>query len=664
MITKKDLMQWHNDTAQTENCPRFATRYKIQYRKAKIANTEVGVYTCWGKERGYQAERLFRTFLWDKQFTTWIETLDKDGMDWNICHNAAAQRWSEATIEKLLPTKWPVEFCSDTTEGVAAATRLYNKQCKIRGEEAVEKKKRILLERDKCFAQLKPLPSDWERWKINHVFLQSRYVFYKKLKERTVKGKREKIFSGYCSHCGHDFEFTSTKPGTLHLTAGKCPRCKSAITYEQIGRKKYLQDDGDAVIINRIENGIVIRHFWMRRRYFGNKGGYRRPEMTERENRRVMVSYSGQVYYYEQNYSDGWVRRNAGDINLNGFLYTANVKHTLEGSPWQYSGIAEFAKKAGTFDTKDYLELYERCPAVEYLAKLGFTNLIKEALPEMYYSCMGTMYKDRANLSRLAINIYGKTMKEVFKAIPKQDIVMLAKANANSQLIEALTKMRAAGRKITQDDLNRISIMYQKGYTDISDVTPFASVSKVKKYVDLLTVGKKSGEERKMAVRDWLDYIRMAAGAGLDMRDEFVIFPRDAEAAHDEMSAVIECRKQAIYDAEVQQREADATKRYAFSHKGLFLRVPQSAAEIVVEGKKMHHCVGSYVQKVADGKTTILFLRRASAPDEPFYTMEVIGNQMIQCRAKNNGAMTKEVEDFVRAFKRSRLGIKPDTKTA
>ena len=78
----------------------------------------------------------------------------------------------------------------------------------------------------------------------------------------------------------------------------------------------------------------------------------------------------------------------------------------------------------------------------------------------------------------------------------------------------------------------------------------------------------------------------------------------------------------------------------------------------------MHHCVGSYVQKVADGKTTILFLRRASAPDEPFYTMEVIGNQMIQCRAKNNGAMTKEVEDFVRAFKRTRLGIKPDTATA
>ena len=69
----------------------------------------------------------------------------------------------------------------------------------------------------------------------------------------------------------------------------------------------------------------------------------------------------------------------------------------------------------------------------------------------------------------------------------------------------------------------------------------------------------------------------------------------------------------------------------------------------------MHHCVATYIDQVAKGETTILFLRKKQDPETPFYTMEVNNGVMIQCRAKYNGDMTEEVKEFVELFKRKKL---------
>ena len=59
--------------------------------------------------------------------------------------------------------------------------------------------------------------------------------------------------------------------------------------------------------------------------------------------------------------------------------------------------------------------------------------------------------------------------------------------------------------------------------------------------------------------------------------------------------------------------------------------------------------MGSYVNKVAKGETIILFIRKESEPDKPYYTMEWKG-KVIQCRGKNNCDMTNEVRKFVNEF--------------
>ena len=43
--------------------------------------------------------------------------------------------------------------------------------------------------------------------------------------------------------------------------------------------------------------------------------------------------------------------------------------------------------------------------------------------------------------------------------------------------------------------------------------------------------------------------------------------------------------------------------------------------EIEDEGRILSHCVGGYAERHAMGKLSIMFLRKVSEPDKPYYTV-------------------------------------------
>jgi hypothetical protein len=60
-------------------------------------------------------------------------------------------------------------------------------------------------------------------------------------------------------------------------------------------------------------------------------------------------------------------------------------------------------------------------------------------------------------------------------------------------------------------------------------------------------------------------------------------------------------------------------------------------AELKAEGKALHHCVGTYAERVANGSTNIFFIRKAEQPDTPYYTLEIGQNgSIVQCRGNKN----------------------------
>ena len=71
---------------------------------------------------------------------------------------------------------------------------------------------------------------------------------------------------------------------------------------------------------------------------------------------------------------------------------------------------------------------------------------------------------------------------------------------------------------------------------------------------------------------------------------------------------------------------------YSAEAAGFIIRPAKDAAEIVAEGRYLHHCVGldTYLSKHNKGQSIILFLRKASEKDIPFITIEIKGDKIIQ----------------------------------
>ena len=158
------------------------------------------------------------------------------------------------------------------------------------------------------------------------------------------------------------------------------------------------------------------------------------------------------------------------------------------------------------------------------------------------------------------------------------------------------------------------------------------------------------------------DYWRTARSEGYDINDEHVLYPKDLMKAHDKVLAEQRAREAAQRAKEraeknkiLQDAFADRLKilePLAWQQGKILIRPCAVPEELDQEHKALIHCVDTYKEKHAGGKTAIFFLRRASEPDKPWYTLELKLDDfsVIQNRGKCNCARTEEVEAFEKAW--------------
>lgn len=102
---------------------------------------------------------------------------------------------------------------------------------------------------------------------------------------------------------------------------------------------------------------------------------------------------------------------------------------------------------------------------------------------------------------------------------------------------------------------------------------------------------------------------------------------------------------------EIEKRMLEMNSLMNFKMNGLMVMAPHEAKDIRIEGRTLHHCVGTYVERVAKGKTNIFFVRKEETPEVPYFTMEInMDGVMIQCRGKYNCSMPDDVKAFAEAF--------------
>ena len=131
------------------------------------------------------------------------------------------------------------------------------------------------------------------------------------------------------------------------------------------------------------------------------------------------------------------------------------------------------------------------------------------------------------------------------------------------------------------------------------------------------------------------DYLNGAYQLGYCLEHSRVLWPPELFTAHDLTMEQLAQRQEV---SQAQNRRARRLK-YEFELDGWKIVFPTTAAAIKREGKMLCHCVGGYADRHMRGVTTILFLRRSSAPSTPYVTIEMDGNQIRQIHGYHNDTL-------------------------
>lgn len=152
------------------------------------------------------------------------------------------------------------------------------------------------------------------------------------------------------------------------------------------------------------------------------------------------------------------------------------------------------------------------------------------------------------------------------------------------------------------------------------------------------------------------DYLRECEILDYDMESTAIIMPKNVFAAHEKNSKLISEIEDDKINLILKRNDKKRKDLETVDMElGLILRLPYSVKEISDEGTVLNHCVGGYARRHAEGKLSIMFLRKLGHKSEPYYTMEVSNDlEIVQCRGyrNNNAGNPKpyEIELFERRY--------------
>ena len=98
--------------------------------------------------------------------------------------------------------------------------------------------------------------------------------------------------------------------------------------------------------------------------------------------------------------------------------------------------------------------------------------------------------------------------------------------------------------------------------------------------------------------------------------------------------------------------------KYEYSNEIYSVVRPQKSEDLSREGSVLNHCVASYVERVVEKSTTIMFLRKNSDITAPFVTLEIQKNKVRQSSGKNNSRVGIEESKFLKDYEKHLGSIK------
>ena len=550
-----------------------------------------------------------------------------------ITYDCITRKWREAKVDRLdwpqawyEPNVWVSPADSKTVEDYLGPSNkkgygaILEYQQKLREEAGIRRHKKETDAWDADMALTPALPKDWDRW-VDKVGIPQNYIFY--------EYQRGGAKAGYCTYCEKDVSIQG-KP--RHNKIGRCPCCRHEITYKAIGKLGWRLDTEEVCVylIQARPDGFVVREFWAGKRYL--KKDLKAPKRYCVEHWRTIYdeNLKRRPYYWSlyKQLTMRWIAgvppyswmgvnsiyNNHGDKP--GRVYGKSLPHLKHAM--KKTGLLEWIYGHRMVANPDaYFTVCNKLPQFEQIWKAGLSRLASEC--EKNPGCMfGLIKAPQATSLTKALGL------------DKQGLERLRRNNGGTGLLKWLQAEKQGGKPIPDEVLNWFCAenIRRSSLDFIWD-----KMTAVQIYNYLRRQMEASQETASQVLITWRDYLSMAERLGIDTSDEIIYRVKLLRQRHDEL--VLRCKQM---DKEKQAVEVlkkfpkvdricqSIKSKYEYANDEYTVVAPNGALDIIVEGDMLCHCLRGadrYWDRIQTHESYILFLRRASAPDMPYYTLEI-----------------------------------------
>jgi predicted RNA-binding Zn-ribbon protein involved in translation (DUF1610 family) len=326
-----------------------------------------------------------------------------------------------------------------------------------------------------------------------------------------------------------------------------------------------------------------------------------------------------------------------------------SISKAIEGTPFRYSMWESYQDEPMI----KFFELYCKYSlAVEYLTKLDLVHLIDAKLTGNH-TCGAINWKGKTVFQMLRIN------RAELKALRESKYGMtpfflrLFQINKKYKGGMELADIAEAEKEFATNQINDLNLFMK--YTTLKKAFDYM---KVQQKLCKSPIDYKQYHSIYNVSTDYKDYLSDCIALDYDLTKKSVLFPKNLYNAHQNTISQVKIKANEHLNETFIKREKVLLEKYGFQYRNLVIRPAQSPAELILEGKALNHCVGTYADRHAKGEISIFFIRKSSDLDKPYYTLELRQDRIIQTRGKNNINPDEAVEEFLKVFTEEKLSKK------
>lgn len=473
-------------------------------------------------------------------------------------------------------------------------------------------------------------------------FDNKHYLFYKK------RGCWAQIA---CSKCGgvtderwkdgisYESQFQRYVEEPREGETGTCPMCGAHGEYKCQGKMKNgLRKSTHLFLGQKYKDaGMVMRYVevekeWVMELICTDKGeemhgAYEKISGVEiarvyfEPGKEIQKDYHKHDPYLGRDYWDDCNLYGLQNINIREAPIMPETYEEMQGTMFQYSALKEYARKKLRINPVDYLKRYMETPQIEVLVKMGLIE-VAEQLVKCRYGI---------------VNDQNARRPDEFLGIRKERVKQLIRKQGDIELLETMQMEKRQNQRWTDEQVEHLAETGLRGdqvELALKYMTMQKLLNRIERYAGCEYGSDCSRVQAQIrhTATTYTDYLAMRVNLGYDLANTVYQQPRDLSIAHERM--VIESNKEemdkhlqeaAVKYPNIRRSYEKLIERYYFEDDNYVIRPAESAEEIVMEGRLLHHCVGSagYLDKHNKGTTYILMLRFEANPDIPYITIEI-----------------------------------------